>query len=70
LSRFVLVLTGGVGGAKLCLGLQRLLPSSELRIAINTGDDFDHLGLRICPDRECDRLSPRVASRWLSIIRV
>ncbi len=42
-------LSGGVGGAKLALGLSRLL-SQALSVAVNTGDDFDHLGLRICPD--------------------
>jgi len=42
--------SGGVGGAKLALGLARMLPSDELLIVCNTGDDFDHLGLRICPD--------------------
>lgn len=47
---FVLVLTGGIGGAKLCLGLQRLMDPAALRIGVNTGDDFVHLGLRICPD--------------------
>jgi LPPG:FO 2-phospho-L-lactate transferase len=46
----IVALTGGVGGAKLCLGLQRVLPPGCLRIVVNTGDDFDHLGLRICPD--------------------
>jgi len=39
-----------VGGAKLCLGLQRVLASDGLQIAVNTGDDFEHLGLRISPD--------------------
>jgi LPPG:FO 2-phospho-L-lactate transferase len=47
---FILALTGGIGGAKLCLGLQRMLPPGTLRIAVNTGDDFEHFGLRICPD--------------------
>ena len=46
----VLALSGGVGGAKLCLGLDDLLPSGQLHIACNTGDDFEHLGLTICPD--------------------
>jgi LPPG:FO 2-phospho-L-lactate transferase len=46
----IVALTGGVGGAKLCLGLQCVLPPGCLRIIVNTGDDFDHLGLRICPD--------------------
>jgi LPPG:FO 2-phospho-L-lactate transferase len=45
----VLALCGGVGGAKLALGLYRLL-GGELAVAVNTGDDFTHLGLRICPD--------------------
>jgi LPPG:FO 2-phospho-L-lactate transferase len=47
---FVLALTGGIGGAKLCLGLQRILPAGALRIVVNTGDDFEHLGLAISPD--------------------
>src|SRR5690606_21621295 len=46
----VLALSGGVGGAKLALGLARQLEPARLAIACNTGDDFDHLGLRICPD--------------------
>lgn len=46
----VLALSGGVGGAKLCLGLDDLLPGGQLHIACNTGDDFEHLGLTICPD--------------------
>ena len=50
MSGFVLALTGGVGGAKLCLGLQRVLPAGTLRIIVNTGDDFEHLGLAISPD--------------------
>lgn len=45
-----LVLSGGVGGAKLCLGLQRMLPAGSLSIVVNTGDDFEHLGLSISPD--------------------
>jgi len=46
----ILVLTGGVGGAKLVLGLARRLEPGSLTVVVNTGDDFDHLGLRICPD--------------------
>ncbi len=46
----VLAICGGVGGAKLALGLDRVLPPGDLAILVNTGDDFDHLGLRICPD--------------------
>lgn len=49
MARFV-ALSGGVGGAKLALGLAGVLPASDLTIVGNTGDDFDHLGFRICPD--------------------
>jgi len=46
----IVALSGGIGGAKLCLGLQRLLPAGALQVIVNTGDDFEHLGLSICPD--------------------
>jgi LPPG:FO 2-phospho-L-lactate transferase len=46
----VVALSGGVGGAKLALGLSRTLDPTELTIVANTGDDFEHLGLTICPD--------------------
>ncbi|MCU0513051.1 MAG: 2-phospho-L-lactate transferase [Anaerolineae bacterium] len=50
MTKQVLVLVGGVGGAKLALGLARQLPPEQLTILVNTGDDFWHYGLRICPD--------------------
>ena len=43
-------LSGGIGGAKLALELSKVLAPGELLIAANTGDDFEHLGLSICPD--------------------
>ena len=46
----VLALSGGVGGAKLALGLYRVLPRDRLTVIANTGDDFEHLGLAISPD--------------------
>jgi len=46
----VLALSGGVGGAKLALGLYRTLPNDTLTIIANTGDDFEHLGLSVSPD--------------------
>ena len=46
----VVALSGGVGGAKLALGLYRVLPPDTLTIVANPGDDFEHLGLTICPD--------------------
>jgi LPPG:FO 2-phospho-L-lactate transferase len=49
-ERPVLALSGGVGGAKLALGLARVLPPGRLTVVANTGDDFEHLGLHIAPD--------------------
>ncbi len=46
----VLALSGGVGGAKLALGLDRVLPDGALTVVANTADDFEHLGLYIAPD--------------------
>ena len=46
----VVALCGGVGGAKLAHGLAMALPAQELSIIVNTGDDFEHLGLHISPD--------------------
>tara|TARA_R110000868_G_scaffold9783_1_gene48031 strand:- start:634 stop:1560 length:927 start_codon:yes stop_codon:yes gene_type:complete len=46
----VVVLTGGVGGAKLVLGLSHILPPDTLTAIVNTGDDFRHLGLHVSPD--------------------
>lgn len=46
----VVALSGGVGGAKLCLGLQKILAPGQLLVIVNTGDDFEHLGLSISPD--------------------
>src|SRR4051812_3352187 len=49
-KRLVVALSGGIGGAKLALGLSRVLPADELLVIANTGDDFEHLGLSISPD--------------------
>jgi LPPG:FO 2-phospho-L-lactate transferase len=46
----IVALCGGVGGAKLAYGFARVLPPQDLAIIVNTGDDFEHFGLRICPD--------------------
>jgi LPPG:FO 2-phospho-L-lactate transferase len=46
----ILAITGGVGGAKLALGLAKLLPPEQLAFVVNTGDDFSHLGLHVSPD--------------------
>ncbi len=46
----VVALSGGIGGAKLALGLSRVMPVDDLTVVANTGDDFEHLGLAISPD--------------------
>ena len=46
----VVALSGGVGGAKLALGLSRVVPDGRLMVVANTGDDFEHLGLAVSPD--------------------
>lgn len=46
----IVALCGGVGGAKLADGLQQCLALGTLQIIVNTGDDFEHRGLPICPD--------------------
>lgn len=46
----VVALAGGVGGAKMAEGLSLALSPEDLTVIVNVGDDFDHLGLRICPD--------------------
>lgn len=46
----IVALAGGVGGAKLAQGLAQILPPEDLSIIVNCGDDFEHLGLYICPD--------------------
>ncbi len=46
----VVMLVGGVGGAKMALGMAHVLPAGALSFVVNTGDDFEHLGLYVCPD--------------------
>ena len=46
----IVALAGGVGGARLAVGLAALLPPDRLTIVVNTGDDFEHLGFSISPD--------------------
>lgn len=45
----IVALAGGVGGAKLARGLAQIA-GADLSVIVNTGDDFDHFDLRICPD--------------------
>jgi LPPG:FO 2-phospho-L-lactate transferase len=46
----IVAFAGGVGGAKLAYGLAFNLPPENLTIIVNTGDDFEHWGLKISPD--------------------
>lgn len=50
MSGQVVVITGGVGGAKLVLGLMQAMPPERIVAIVNTGDDFEHLGLWVSPD--------------------
>jgi LPPG:FO 2-phospho-L-lactate transferase len=54
LSHFekIVVLVGGVGGAKLAHGLAQILQPGQLTVIVNTGDDLWHYGLRVCPDMD------------------
>ncbi len=49
-SRRVVALAGGVGAARFLAGLVRVVPPSEITVIVNTGDDRDFFGLRVCPD--------------------
>ncbi len=46
----IVALAGGVGGAKLAHGLAQILAPEDLTVIVNTGDDFEHLGIYISPD--------------------
>ena len=48
----VLALAGGVGGAKLALGLSDILDDGNLAIVVNTGDDEEFYGLHVSPDMD------------------
>ena len=48
----VVALSGGIGGAKLALGLSRIVKPENLIVVANVGDDFEHLGLHISPDAD------------------
>lgn len=50
MSMKIIALAGGVGGAKLANGLAKTLHPENLTIIVNTGDDFTHFGLYMCPD--------------------
>jgi LPPG:FO 2-phospho-L-lactate transferase len=79
--RRIVAFAGGVGGAKLAHGLAQILPPEDLTIIVNTGDDFEHLGLYVCPDLDtvCYTLAGlanpetgwgRVSETWNAITNV
>jgi LPPG:FO 2-phospho-L-lactate transferase len=50
ITQNIVALAGGVGGAKLAYGLAQIVSPEKLTIIVNTGDDFEHLGLHVSPD--------------------
>ena len=46
----IVVLTGGTGGAKFIDGLRQVVPTKDLTIIVNTGDDLEWWGLYVSPD--------------------
>ena len=77
----IVALAGGVGGAKLTHGLAQILPPEDLTVIVNTGDDFEYLGLSISPDLDsvCYTLAGlanpetgwgRVDETWQTIVNV
>jgi LPPG:FO 2-phospho-L-lactate transferase len=58
----VVLLTGGLGGARLAPRLRDVLGPGRLTVIANVGDDLDWLGLRVCPD--ADSVMYALAGRW------
>lgn len=46
----ILALSGGTGGSKMVDGLAQVQGQAALAVVVNTGDDGDFYGLRVCPD--------------------
>ena len=46
----IVALAGGVGGARRAVGLAAVLKPAQLSVVVNTGDDFEHLGLHVSPE--------------------
>jgi len=74
----IVCLAGGVGGAKLAAGLAQIVAPERLTVIVNTGDDFQHLGLTICPDLDTVKYTlggvanpetgwGRVGESWITI---
>ncbi|TDC70471.1 2-phospho-L-lactate transferase [Streptomyces hainanensis] len=48
--RRIVVLSGGIGGARFLRGLKRAAPDADITVIGNTGDDIHLFGLKVCPD--------------------
>ncbi|MEU3458751.1 2-phospho-L-lactate transferase [Streptomyces sp. NPDC006733] len=46
----IVVLAGGIGGARFLRGLKAAAPDAEITVIGNTGDDIHLFGLKVCPD--------------------
>lgn len=49
-ENYYVLLAGGVGAAKFIEGIARVIEPELLKIIVNTGDDIELFGLKICPD--------------------
>jgi len=49
-KRLITALAGGVGAAKLLVGLARIVDQKDLTVIVNTGDDIELHGLHVSPD--------------------
>jgi LPPG:FO 2-phospho-L-lactate transferase len=49
-EKYYVILAGGVGAAKFIEGLVQIIKPESLKIIVNTGDDIELFGLKICPD--------------------
>lgn len=46
----IVVLAGGIGGARFLRGLKSAAPDADITVIGNTGDDIHLFGLKVCPD--------------------
>ncbi|WP_431967712.1 2-phospho-L-lactate transferase [Actinacidiphila sp. bgisy160] len=46
----IVVLAGGIGGARFLRGLKAAAPEADITVIGNTGDDIHLFGLKVCPD--------------------
>ncbi|MFX1377853.1 MAG: 2-phospho-L-lactate transferase [Promethearchaeota archaeon] len=49
-ENYYVLLAGGIGAAKFIQGLAKVIEPELIKIIVNTGDDIDLFGLKICPD--------------------